>query len=534
MSTVNDASPSPRRTRIVLPVLLALSLVAAACNPPGGDGDGSAGSSPTEVGATDIEPEFVEDPGCFGLEPDDAEQLECGTVEVPLDHDAPDEGSAQLAVVVDEAADTDGGQAPLLVLGGGPGEVLVEPYLTTPQQRQVFAASRTTIIIDQRGVGSSDPALTCPELPALEVQESAVADIDAAIEATGECRERLVDEGVDLDAYNHLANARDIEVVRRALGYDQLNVRGTSYGTQVALLAAEMFPESVRSVVLSSPLDPRTNWMQELPGGFAQALDRLTTACAQDAACTDQVGDLREAIEETVERLDEKPQEVTAQPPGGETTTLTYTPSRFLDGLSAFFYQPQLTAMLPAVVDRAHDGDLTPMATIVACYEQRTEGSLAAGMQQSMLCTGEAGLLDPQAALADVDDELIAGHWYPQTMYGAPAEEFCESWDVEQIYDPSEISLDTEVPTLVVTGEFDHVTPPHLGEQVHDALPASHLIEVPQAVHGPLEGLSLPGTGTCGQGIVTDFLDDPGRAPDAGCAADFALQLGTPLPPGLG
>lgn len=127
MSTVPDTSPSlhlpvgRHRSRIVLPVLLALSLVAAACDPPSGDGDASAGSSPTEVAATDIEPEFVEDPGCFGLEPADAEQLECGTVEVPLDHDAPDEGSAQLAVVVDEAADTDGAEAPLLVLGGGPG-----------------------------------------------------------------------------------------------------------------------------------------------------------------------------------------------------------------------------------------------------------------------------------------------------------------------------------------------------------------------------------------------------------------------------
>ena len=533
MSTVLDTSPSPhRRGYLAVPALLILALVATACDLPGDDGDGSAGRSPTEVAATDMEPEFVSDPGCFGFEPVDAGQIECGTVEVPVDHDAPAEGTIKLAVVVDGALEADGAEAPLLVLGGGPGQVMVEPYLTTPQLRQVFAAGRTTIIIDQRGVGSSEPALTCPELPALEVQESAAADIDAALAAMGTCRERLIDEDVDLDAYNHLANARDVEVVRRALGYDQLNVRGTSYGTQVALLAAQMFPESVRSVVLSSPVDPRTNWMEGVAGGFAQALDRLATACDEDDACTDQVGDLRGAVEEIVERLDEQPEEVTVQPPGGETTTVTYTPSRFLGGLFAFFYQAQLTAMLPAVVDRAHDGDLAPLANIAALLEDQLEGSVTAGMQQSMLCTGEAALVDVGAALADVDDELIAEHWYPHTPLGEPVGEFCGRWDVEQIYDPSEITLDTGVPALVVTGEFDHVTPPRFGEQVHDMLPTSHLIEVPQAAHGPLEALSLPGT--CGQAIVTDFLDDPHSAPDAACAADFALQLGTPLPPGLG
>ncbi|MCA1784241.1 MAG: alpha/beta hydrolase, partial [Intrasporangiaceae bacterium] len=186
----------------------------------------------------------------------------------------------------------------------------------------------------------------------------------------------------------------------------------------------------------------------------------------------------------------------------------------------------------PAVVDRGQDGDLAPLANIVALLDQQLEGAVTAGMQWSMLCTGEAALADPDQALAEVDDELITGRWYPHTMLGEPVGELCERWDVEQRYDPAEIILDTEVPTLIVTGGLDHVTPPELGEQVHDALPASHLIEVDDAVHAPLEALSLPGP--CGQNLVTDFLDDPDSTPDAECAADFEMQLGTPLPPGLG
>ncbi len=524
----------PGRDRLAVPVLLVLAVVVTACTPGGEDGEAAAvGGGPTDVAATDMEPEFVADPDCFGLGPARAEQLECGTVEVPLDHDAPAEGTIELAVVVDRTADTGGAEAPLLMLGGGPGVVMVEPYLTTPEMRQVFAASgRTTIVIDQRGVGSSAPALECPELDALQVQASPAAEIDAALDATGACRERLAGQGVDLDAYNHLANARDVEMVRRALGHGQLDLRGLSYGTQVALLAAEMFPESVRSVVLSSPVDPQVNWVEDLAVGYAQALEGLATACEEDAACTDQVGDLRSAIEATVERLDGQPEQVTVASRGGETATRTYTPSRFLDDLFNFFYQAQGAEWLPAVVDRAHDGDLAPLANIVTALEQQRAGRFSTGMSNSMGCTGEAALVDAELALADVDDALIAEHWYPHIRLGEPVGAFCDRWDVEQIYDPSEISLDAEVPTLVVTGELDHVSLPQYGQQIHDALPDSYLIEVPHAVHEPLE--SLVQTGPCGQNIVTDFLNDPDTAPDAACAADFALQLGNPLPARFG
>lgn len=82
------------------------------------------------------------------------------------------------------------------------------------------------------------------------------------------------------------------------------------------------------------------------------------------------------------------------------------------------------------------------------------------------------------------------------------------------------------------TGGLDHVTLPRYGQQVHDAVPVSYLIEVPQAVRSPLESLFHPGQ--FGQNIVTDFLDDPGAAPNADCAADFSLQLGNPLPARFG
>lgn len=482
----------------------------------------------------DQERAFDPDPDCFGIEPVglDSDTVECGMVEVPLHHDEPDSQAIGVAAAVlsgpDNAA-ADG--SPVLVLGGGPGQVMVEPLLTQPQLRRAFDVGRDLIVIDQRGVGASDPALACPGLPALEAHDTAAADVEAMIGALGQCRDRLAGDDVDLDAFHHLANARDVDIVRQALGYDQLNLRGGSYGTQVALLAAQMSPGTTRSVTLSSPVDPRENWLEGTPAGFARALDRVSAICAADPACHGAVGDLDAAIASTVDRLANQPEEVTVQPPAGEEVTTTYTPSRFLTGLFVLFYQTELTNMLPAFVDHAADGDLEPLARLVATLEHQLEGMVATGMQMSMICSGEGALATPEAALADVDSPLVRQHWYPAALIGEPIGAACQRWDVEHTYDPADTTLDNDVPTLIVTGGLDHVTPPRLGHQLHTALPTSHLIEVAGAAHQPLETLSLPGP--CGQQILDDFLADPTSQPDASCADPFDPQMRPQLPPQL-
>lgn len=543
------ATTTARRPRGLLSLALALTTVLALVltglwpSESAGPGDGADGGGLTDVGRTDVEVALDEDPDCFGIQPAGlaADAVTCGAVAVPLEHDEPGGEQIELAVAVHHAdqGDAAGGgagsaterRAPLLLLGGGPGEVMVEPYLTTPQLRHVFDVDRDVIVVDQRGVGSSSPALECPEIPALEAQETAEESLQSALEALGDCHDRLVAEGIDLDGFDHLNNARDVDLVRRAVGADELNIRGTSYGTQVALLAADMFPDATRSVILSSPLDPRENWIETAPEGFERALDRVVELCAADDACAEEVGDLDAAIEQVVERLAEDPEEVTARPPGGEPEELVYDPAGFLGGLFTLFYQAQLTASLPAFVDAAADGDLSPLADLSALLAQQLEGALSAGMQYSMVCSGEGALASAEDARASLDSELLAEHWFGSNMLGEPMAEVCDIWDVEHDYDPAAVSLDIEAPTLILTGGLDHVTPPRLGEQLHADLPQSQLIEVPGATHGPLETVSLPGP--CGQRLVGAFLADPGAELEAACATGVRPFVTTSLPAGF-
>jgi pimeloyl-ACP methyl ester carboxylesterase len=495
------------------------------------DADDAGEQAPPLVDARVIDPTFRADDDCFGitpsgLEPDD---VQCGTVEVPLHYDDPDGPTIDLAVARLAGSDPGVSDHPLVVLGGGPGEVMVEPFLTEPLARQLFDVGPDLILIDQRGVGSSRPSLACEEIDDLDVQDSVAQDIDAALEAAAACRDRLTEDGIDLNGFNHIANAHDVEMVRHAMETGTIDIRGTSYGTHLALLTAGLHPEHVRSLILSSPLDPRENWVEEVGSGLDAALGRVIDVCAVDERCSEQIGDLRQAIQETVDRLDEQPEEVTVQPPQGDEVTTTYGPAAFLNGLFTMFYIPDGVSVLPAMIDRARNGDLSPLAQIVAALEEALEEGVTTGMQLSMVCSAEAALADPDASLDGIESDLLREHWHPASLIGgASTGELCDVWDVDLAYSPGDVPLPTDTPTLLVTGAFDHVTPPRYGEAVAADLTTSHLVEVANAGHGPLESLDA-----CGRQIAAEFLDDPTSAPDDSCAAQARLII-LPELPGFG
>lgn len=494
--------------------------------------DDADGSAPEPVDASIIDPTFREDDDCFGITPTglEAGDVRCGMVEVPLHYDDPDGATIELAVAHLTGSDPGVSDHPLIVLGGGPGEVMIEPFLTEPLARQLFDVGPDLILLDQRGVGSSRPSLECDEVDDLGVQDSVAQDLEAALDAASACRDRLIDTGIDLDGFNHIANAHDVQMIRHAMGVEVVDIRGTSYGTHLALLTAGLHPEHVRSLTLSSPLDPRQNWVEEVGSGLDDALGRVIDVCALDAGCSEQIGDLRQAIEETVDRLDDQPEDITVQPPqGGEEVTTTYGPAAFLTGLSTMFYVPDGVSVLPAMIDRARAGDLAPLAQIVAALEEVVEDGVTVGMQLSMLCSAEAALADPDTSLDGIESELLREHWFPASLIGgASTGKLCEVWDVDPAYAPGDIPLPTDIPSLIVTGAFDHVTPPRYGEDIAAALDTSHLVEVANAGHGPLE--SLDG---CGRQIVAAFLADPRNAPDDSCAEQARLII-LPELPGFG
>lgn len=519
-----------RRRRLAPVAALLAALLLAACDLAGertaDDGAEATDEAAERVTAIDDEIDedaFVADDDCFGLEVADLDddQVRCGTVEVPLDHAAPDGEQIELAVAVlwpgqraQEGMDAD---RPLLVLGGGPGEVMVEPALTEPVVQALYETGRETIVLDQRGVGRSSPALPCPGIDDDALQGTADQDLEVVLSAMADCRDDLAADGLDLGAFHHRNNALDVHAVRAALGHDTIDLRGTSYGTHVALHAASLEPDRIGALVLSSPIDPTDNYLHATAGGFQRSLDLVVEACERDTACAERIGDLDEAIVEATEQLDSDPAEVTVQPPGGEETTVTFTAERFVSGLFLLFYLPEGAFVLPALVDQARDGDVARLAELLVTIEEQLEDAIAVGMHVSMVCTGEGAHFDLDRAREGLRSEVLHDHWFSRgAVGGAATSEACDVWGVDGAVAPDELTLPAQVPALIVTGGFDHVTPPQLGAQVAAELSTSHLVEVPTMGHAPLEALDRLADG-CGRQLVSAFLDAPEQAPDTGC-----------------
>ena len=207
-----------------------------------------------EVGFT---PAFEPGPCPFDLPPGmiEGEDVECGFVTVPEDHQNPGD-TLRLAVVVVRDQSENHQPDPVILLSGGPGEKTVANALPAAQIFAPYFPNRDFILFDQRGVGLSEPALECPEWIAVLFSLLDETDPDVFMKASFDglmaCRDRLVAEGHDLSVYNTQQNAADVDAIRRALGYEQVNLLGGSYGSFLAQEVARQFPESTRSVILAA------------------------------------------------------------------------------------------------------------------------------------------------------------------------------------------------------------------------------------------------------------------------------------------
>jgi pimeloyl-ACP methyl ester carboxylesterase len=156
--------------------------------------------------------------------------VECGRMKVPENYDKPGRQIEIADMTVRARSNQDPGK-PVLFLSGGPGApslVYVEMLLANPQILDVVV-DRDWVFYDQRGSGRSLPALRCPRA-------------EPYSQRVRSCRDKFVQEGVDLSQYTSERSARDIEALRKALGVKQWNLWGLSYGSRLAFAGARYFP----------------------------------------------------------------------------------------------------------------------------------------------------------------------------------------------------------------------------------------------------------------------------------------------------
>jgi pimeloyl-ACP methyl ester carboxylesterase len=441
-----------------------------------------------------------------------AERISCGTLTVPEDRDDPGGPTVELAVAILKARRSDAEPDPLIYLSGGPGGPALEADMQLFDRGFAFPIQRDRDIIffDQRGVGQSEPALDCPE-----VEEVSIDDEPAFITALSACGDRLRTRGIDLDAYNSIDNAADIADLARALDYESYNLYGVSYGTRLALTAMRDAPERIRSVVLDSAFPLQANLYSDGAATFEESLTAVFRACERDAACS-AFGETEEAMASRffalADQLDAAPIEVESIGPDGESFESEIDGEALLDLTFEALYSPLLIAELPAMFAAIEDGDTEPLE-ILASYSAYFNSGSSLGMHLSVQCAeelpfntrenGRRAVGVPYARLNAINEEELA------SIRGA-----CDAWNVRDGEPSENEAVVSDIPTLVLAGEFDPITPPSYGRDAVRTLSRSYIFEFRGAAHGVLEE-------GCPMTVVVSFLADPEAPPDGGCVGEL-------------
>ena len=253
------------------------------------------------------DPARFEEAECPMMLPGDV-NITCGFLSVPEVHGDANSRTIRLAVAILHSRSEQPQPDPVVFLHGGPGQgalLRIFPQLNSP-----YLAERDLILVDQRGVGYSEPALACPEVDEATltsiVEGRSREDLIAGdVAAAAACRDRLQNEGITLDAYNTLESAADFESLRTTLGYEQWNLYGQSYGTLLAQTMMRLYPDAIRSVTLEAVM-PLQQTVEET-AVFGRALDEVFNNCANDAACNAAYPQLADQFQVAVEQLNAQP-----------------------------------------------------------------------------------------------------------------------------------------------------------------------------------------------------------------------------------
>jgi pimeloyl-ACP methyl ester carboxylesterase len=506
----------------ILPILMLLAMLLASC-----DDEPTQTPVPGPAGYT---PKYEKSDCPF--DKGQGVTVECGYLVVPEDRANPQGSTTKIAVARYKASLPNPALDPIVYLEGGPG---ASPLRGLAKNFTVyfgaFNQKRDVILVDQRGTGYSQPALDCPEntqmtLDTLDQDLSPGAASELYNKSLQACYDRLTAKGINLDAYNSAANAADLNDLRMALGIKEWNLYGISYGTRLALTALRDTRSGIRSVVIDSVEPPQFNPVSDPPASFARSINLVFDTCTAEPSCNNTYPNLKQVLLDTVKKLNASSAKIQlVQPDLGGIGTPGKKLDAVMDGnslLSLIFqllYSSDMLPSIPALIYQARDGNFKIIASLQSQLLAQMK-DISEGMHFSVECYEELPFdsLDKAEAAYRAEGEFSGALGTAKSSFDS-----CQIWNVSKASNIETQAIHSDVPTLVISGQFDPITPPDLGKLAASTLSKSFFFEVPAGGHGP----SL--TVDCPQQMVLAFFDQPNSTPESSCLNKLKIAYNVPI-----
>ncbi|MFH9419943.1 alpha/beta hydrolase [Streptomyces sp. NPDC017529] len=392
--------------------------------------------------------------------------FECATMRVPLDYDAPSAATdLKLAVSRKKATGPGSRIGSLLVNPGGPGASAIGYLQQYAPQPDAVRARYDMVAVDPRGVARSEP-VTClsnaqmDDYTRIDQTPDSDAEVDRLTSAlrgfAQGCRTR---SGARLGHVSTAESARDMDVLRAALGDEKLTYVGASYGTFLGATYAGLFPSRVGRLVLDGATDPSLSartMNRDQTAGFDTAFTAFAEDCAKKRDCPLGTGGPEEAgrrLSALFKKLDAHP-----APTGGPRPL---TESLATSGVTAAMYDEGAWPVLRAYLAQAQKGDGRGLLGLSdAYYERDPDGTYA----NQMFANPAVNCLDFPGSFTGPDEVRAA---LPAFRKASPVfgESFawaalnCAYWPVKPTGAPHRITADGAAPILVVGTTRDPATP---------------------------------------------------------------------------
>lgn len=485
-------------------IALVIALVAAV----------GAASGPAESTHPSTAPDVA--PCDFQPPPGDHPWL-CGTVPVPVDRADPSAGTLDIHYEVLPRRDkaTPPG-IPLFVSPGGPGGDGWDNYVLYQMQSQIHQ-HHDIVTLDPRGAGLSE-WINCPTLQAGPLSHS---DYLAAVTA---CAEQL---GTASSRYGAGDRAMDVEALRAALGYDQIDFYGGSYGGVDGQAYAARFPDRLHALVLDSTFPVNDPGHIAWSGGSyaAAALVHIKALqCKRDPSCSSLTSDPETTIRDAIAHVRDHPIDGTSSGAGGRPIHLDdLAVASVVAGAEPYFVVGAADALLKGnaqlMIDlAANNPQFSPFDDSDSVIPLSLGANVAGGCNDQDTPWDRADTLATRKAaynayLAGLPPDTFApfsvSGWSQFTMMDQ-----CLAWPAPTNFTPvvPAGTVMPSVPVLILSGDEDNGVPLGLSRALLDEFPQASFVQVEGAGH-----LTMSMDGSCVPSIVGGFLAT-GVVPDTTCA----------------
>lgn len=393
-------------------------------------------------------------------------------------------------------------QEPVVFIQGGPGgNTIAETMFWVDHP---LRKNHDIVLVDLRGTGFSEPKL-CPDLgkkffEILSKNQSEEQDVNDKVKVSLQCRQDMINQGLDLNSYNSISVANDLHSLKNSLKIKKWNVYGVSYGTYISQNYAKIFPNDVESLILDSSIPDISEYYTNNTQNYMLSLGKIFKNCNEDAKCNKEYPNLEEVYYKTISELEKKPITVEVDQSLVSSGKFTYNAEDYKIAIQQSLYDKKLVEVLPLLIYQFKERNTATLAGLVQAFSGAL--SLNYGSYFCFTCNEVIPYnnLQKYDSISSKYKKLNGGLSFYRSDFNV-----CSQWNKNQnILESKNISLKNNNPfkVLILSGGFDPITPTYFANET-----AQNFNKNVQVVNGYTYGHGLGYTNS-GANIIRNFVEN--------------------------